>query len=44
MLDITEEHPEFTDDDIVNEVCTFMLAVSLLEFMSRPFSVKRKKR
>ncbi|GLV42275.1 Cytochrome P450 4aa1 [Carabus blaptoides fortunei] len=26
MLDITEEHPEFTDDDIVNEVCTFMLA------------------
>lgn len=28
MLDIAEQHPEFTDMDIVNEACTFMLAVS----------------
>lgn len=28
MLDISDAHPDFTEDDIVDEVCTFMLAVS----------------
>lgn len=28
MLDISETHPHFAEDDIVDEVCTFMLAVS----------------
>lgn len=31
MLDISEEHPDFTEQDIVNEACTFMLAVSVCE-------------
>lgn len=26
MLDISEVNPEFTEDDIINEACTFMLA------------------
>lgn len=30
MLDISNTHPDFTEDDIVDEVCTFMLAVSLI--------------
>lgn len=33
MLDIQDEHPEFTDDDIINEVCTFMLAVSVYSYI-----------
>lgn len=28
MIEISEIHPDFTDDDIVNEASTFMLAVS----------------
>ena len=28
MLDIADTHPHFTEDDVVDEVCTFMLAVS----------------
>lgn len=28
MIEISENNPEFTEDDIINEVCTFMLAVS----------------
>jgi hypothetical protein len=28
LLDISDAHPAFTEDDIVDEVCTFMLAVS----------------
>lgn len=28
MLDIADIYPHFTEDDIVDEVCTFMLAVS----------------
>lgn len=28
MIDVAEVNSEFTDDDIVNEACTFMLAVS----------------
>lgn len=32
MLDIADQHPEFTDIDIVNEACTFMLAVSNKQF------------
>lgn len=28
MLDISDSHPDFTENDIVDEVCTFMLAVS----------------
>lgn len=27
MIEISERHPDFTDDDIVDETCTFMLAV-----------------
>lgn len=26
MLEISKNNPNFTDDDIVNEACTFMLA------------------
>lgn len=26
MLEISESHPDFTEDDIINEACTFMLA------------------
>lgn len=29
MLDISELHPDFNEQDIVNEACTFMLAVSV---------------
>lgn len=32
MLEISEVHPDFTEDDIVNEACTFMLAVSCTKF------------
>lgn len=28
MLEISEQHPEFTEQDIVDEACTMMLAVS----------------
>jgi cytochrome P450 family 4 len=28
MLEISDTHPNFNEDDIVDEVCTFMLAVS----------------
>jgi hypothetical protein len=28
MIEISEEHPDFTDEDIINEASTFMLAVS----------------
>lgn len=28
MLNISDSHPEFSEQDIVNEACTFMLAVS----------------
>jgi cytochrome P450 len=28
MLEISDNHPNFNEDDIVDEVCTFMLAVS----------------
>lgn len=28
MLEISDLHPDFTEEDIVNEACTFMLAVS----------------
>lgn len=28
MIQLAEENPDFTDEDIINEVCTFMLAVS----------------
>jgi cytochrome P450 family 4 len=30
MLEISDTHPNFTEDDIVDEVCTFMLAVGFL--------------
>jgi cytochrome P450 family 4 len=26
MLEISEQHPDFTEQDIINEACTFMLA------------------
>lgn len=29
MLEISAENPEFTEEDIINEACTFMLAVML---------------
>jgi cytochrome P450 family 4 len=28
MLDISDAHPDFTEKDIIDEACTFMLAVS----------------
>lgn len=28
MIDINKRHPDFTDEDIIDETCTFMLAVS----------------
>lgn len=28
MLEISEKNPDFTDADIIDEACTFMLAVS----------------
>lgn len=28
MLEISETQPDFTEEDIINEACTFMLAVS----------------
>lgn len=30
MIEISENNPDFTEDDIINEACTFMLAVSTL--------------
>jgi cytochrome P450 family 4 len=27
MIDINKRHPDFTDEDIIDETCTFMLAV-----------------
>lgn len=32
MLEISESNPDFTEQDIVNEVCTFMLAVRAFKF------------
>jgi cytochrome P450 len=29
MIDINKRHPDFTDEDIIDETCTFMLAVRL---------------
>jgi cytochrome P450 family 4 len=28
MIEISEKNPDFTEDDIIDEACTFMLAVS----------------
>jgi len=28
MIEIADENPDFTEEDIINETCTFMLAVS----------------
>lgn len=28
MIEISENNPDFTEDDIIDEACTFMLAVS----------------
>ena len=36
MIDISENHPDFTEEDIINEACTFMLAVSFLELPRKP--------
>lgn len=42
MLEISDSNPDFTEQDIVNEACTFMLAVSRLENYSRcDFSIFR---
>jgi cytochrome P450 family 4 len=30
MIEISEKNPDFTEDDIIDEACTFMLAVSNL--------------
>jgi hypothetical protein len=30
MIEISKNNPDFKDDDIINEACTFMLAVSYL--------------
>lgn len=30
MIEISENNPDFTEDDIINEACTFMLAVSTI--------------
>lgn len=35
MLEISDSNPDFTEQDIVNEACTFMLAVSRPENYSR---------
>lgn len=35
MLEISDSNPDFTEQDIVNEACTFMLAVSHPENYSR---------
>lgn len=41
MLEISETHPDFTEEDIVNEACTFMLAVSNAKvFFSSGFCYK----
>jgi cytochrome P450 family 4 len=29
MIEISKKHPDFNEDDIINEACTFMLAVSV---------------
>lgn len=42
MLEISDSNPDFTEQDIVNEACTFMLAVSRPENYSRSdFSIFR---
>lgn len=30
MIEISDAHPDFTEEDIINESCTFMLAVSFI--------------
>lgn len=30
LLEVSESNPEFTEEDIVDEVCTFMLAVGVI--------------
>ena len=32
MIEISNENPDFTEDDIIDEACTFMLAVSVYAF------------
>lgn len=31
MLEISDTYPDFTENEIVNEACTFMLAVSCMK-------------